>query len=35
MFAIPYAIEGSVWVEVERFGKIGQDFGPITSEWRL
>jgi hypothetical protein len=34
-FAIPYLIEGSVWLRVENFGKIGHDFGPMRNEWRL
>ncbi len=34
-FAIPYMLEGSFWIRVENFGKIGSAFGPIKSDWRL
>jgi hypothetical protein len=34
-FAVPYAIEGSVWVRVENFGKIGAGFGPVRGTWEL
>ena len=34
-FAIPWAVEGSVWVEVERFGRFAASFGPVQGTWEL
>ena len=34
-FTIPYAVEGSVWVKVEGFGKIAAAFGPYNNQWTL
>ena len=34
-FAIPWAVEGSVWVRFEGFGRIGASFPRQTGEWRL
>jgi hypothetical protein len=32
---IPYAVEGTAWVHVEHFGKIGAGFGAVQGAWRL
>jgi len=34
-FQIPYAVEGTAWVTVEHFGKIGASFGPVQGAWTL
>jgi hypothetical protein len=34
-FTIPYAVEGSVWVSVQGFGKIAAPFGPYKNQWTL
>jgi hypothetical protein len=34
-FQIPYALEGTAWVTVEHFGKIGAAFGPVQGAWNL
>ncbi|MEM9072100.1 MAG: hypothetical protein AAGE52_26575 [Myxococcota bacterium] len=34
-FAIPYRIEGSVWVAVESFGRFAAGFGPVEGTWEL
>lgn len=34
-FAIPFELEGSVWLKVESFGKIGASFGPHQETWQL
>lgn len=34
-FTIPWAIEGSVWVRFEGFGRIGAGFPRVTGEWSL
>jgi len=34
-FAIPYRLEGSVWVEVESFGRFAATFPPHDGEWEL
>ena len=33
--AIPIELEGSLWVNVEQFGKIGTGFGPYADTWVL
>ncbi len=35
VFAIPYALEGSVWARVEGFARIGASFGPVRGSWDL
>jgi len=34
-FVIPWAVEGSVWVRFEGFGRIGASFPRQTGEWQL
>ena len=34
-FVIPYQVEGSAWVTIERFGKIAAGFGPFTGQWEI
>ncbi len=34
-FAVPFALEGTLWVEVESFGKIAAGFGPFYDTWSL
>lgn len=34
-FAIPYNVEGTAWVRVEKFGRIGAGFGPFAGNWAL
>ena len=34
-FVIPYQVEGSAWVTIERFGKIAAGFGPFTGTWEI
>ncbi len=34
-FDIPYEIEGSVWVEVESFGRFAASFGPFRDRWHI
>lgn len=34
-FAIPWAVEGSIWVRFEGFGRIGATFPRQTGEWQL
>jgi hypothetical protein len=34
-FVIPYQVEGSAWVTVERFGKIAAGFGPFAGQWEI
>ena len=34
-FALPYQIEGSVWVEVQSFGKFAAAFGPYRNQWTI
>jgi hypothetical protein len=34
-FAIPYQIEGSVWLDVQSFGKLAAAFGPYRNEWAI
>ena len=34
-FTIPYQLEGSVWVNVENFGRFASGFGPYDNQWRL
>jgi hypothetical protein len=33
--AIPYQLEGTAWVAVEGFGRLGTGFGPTRGEWAL
>jgi hypothetical protein len=33
--AIPYSIEGSVWVNVQSYGKIGAGYGPVAGNWQI
>ncbi len=33
-FEIPFRVEGSVWVDVENFGRIAAGFGPREGNWR-
>ena len=32
---VPYLVEGSLWVNIEQFGKIGAAFGPYRDAWAL
>lgn len=34
-FAIPYKIEGTVWVDVQGFGRIAAGFGPYAASWDI
>ncbi len=34
-FVIPYQVEGSAWVTIERFGKIAAGFGPFKGTWEI
>lgn len=34
-FAIPYRIEGTAWIRVENFGRLGAGFGPSDGTWAL
>jgi len=34
-FAIPYRIEGSVWMDVQGFGKLAAPFGPYQASWEI
>lgn len=34
-FVIPWQVEGSAWVAVERLGKIAAGFGPVQGAWRI
>ena len=34
-FVIPWSVEGSAWVSVERFGKIAAGFGPLQGAWQI
>ena len=34
-FSVPYMLEGTVWVDIQSFGRIAASFGPHTSEWKL
>ena len=34
-FAIPWRIEGTVWLRVENFGRFGAGFGPRDGVWNL
>lgn len=34
-FVIPYALEGSVWVDDQGHGRVGASFARETGEWRL
>jgi hypothetical protein len=34
-FIIPWQVEGSAWVTVERFGKLAAAFGPVQGTWEL
>ncbi len=34
-FVVPYSLEGTVWVNVESFGKIAAGFGPHQGVWSL
>ncbi len=34
-FSIPYSLEGTVWVNVQSFGKIAAGFGPTTGTWQI
>jgi hypothetical protein len=34
-FAIPYSLDGSVWVNVENFGKIAASFGPVSGQFNF
>jgi hypothetical protein len=33
--AIPYLVEGTVWVDVQGFGKIAAGFGPYQNTWNI
>lgn len=33
--SLPYALEGTAWVNVDHFGKIGAGFGPVRGTWTL
>lgn len=34
-FAIPWQMLGTVWVDVDNFGRIGAGFGPLDGAWKL
>jgi hypothetical protein len=34
-FSIPYRVEGSVWLRVEHFGRLGAGYGPYHGTWNL
>ena len=34
-FKIPYTVQGTLFFEVKRFGRIAASFGPMRSEWKL
>lgn len=34
-FVIPYRFEGTVWVEVEHFGRFAASIPPVTGQWNL
>ena len=33
--SIPFSLRGTLWVEVESFGKIAAGFGPYADTWQL
>lgn len=34
-FAVPYMLEGTVWVDIQSFGRIAASFGPHNDAWKL